>query len=377
MNRWSRIVVGLTAAACVGVALGLVRAEEPKTGGDALHPRVKMVTTLGDITLELDAAKAPITVNNFIKYAADKFYDGTVFHRVIKTFMIQGGGYSPALDEKKDGLRPSIKNEWKNGLSNKRGTISMARGSGDADSATAQFFINVVDNDESNKQTNLDKAQPDGAAYCVFGKVVEGMETVDKIRDTAVATNPKYPAGEVVPVEAVVIKSVAFIGEVDRAKIEAAAKAGMEAAKKADEEAKAAAAKANESKVAELADFLKKIETDSGKKITKSSSGLMYVDLKEGDGATPKATDNVDVHYTGWLVDGTKFDSSVDRGQPFTFNLGGGVIKGWLEGVASMKVGGKRKLIIPGDLAYGKRGAPPKIPPDATLVFDVELLAIK
>jgi peptidylprolyl isomerase len=103
----------------------------------------------------------------------------------------------------------------------------------------------------------------------------------------------------------------------------------------------------------------------------------MYVDLKEGDGATPKATESVDVHYTGWLVDGTKFDSSVDRGKPFTFSLTGGVIQGWLEGVASMKVGGKRKLIIPSDLGYGKRGSPPVIPADATLVFDVELLAIK
>jgi peptidylprolyl isomerase len=103
----------------------------------------------------------------------------------------------------------------------------------------------------------------------------------------------------------------------------------------------------------------------------------MYIDLVEGTGPQPEKSNNVEVHYTGWLLDGTKFDSSVDRGKPFQFNLQRGVIQGWLEGVATMKVGGKRKLIIPGDLAYGKRGSPPTIPPDATLVFDVELLGIK
>ena len=101
----------------------------------------------------------------------------------------------------------------------------------------------------------------------------------------------------------------------------------------------------------------------------------MYIDLEEGDGPTPGATDKVEVHYTGWLLDGTKFDSSVDRGKPFAFSLTGGVIRGWLEGVATMKVGGKRKLIIPSELAYGKPGRP-GIPPDSVLVFDVELLRI-
>jgi FKBP-type peptidyl-prolyl cis-trans isomerase len=109
-----------------------------------------------------------------------------------------------------------------------------------------------------------------------------------------------------------------------------------------------------------------------------AASGLQYIDVTEGDGATAKAGDSVDVHYTGWLVDGTKFDSSVDRGQPFTFPLGAGaVIKGWDEGVAGMKVGGVRKLIAPPDLAYGASGRPPVIPPSATLIFEVELLRVK
>jgi FKBP-type peptidyl-prolyl cis-trans isomerase FkpA len=109
-----------------------------------------------------------------------------------------------------------------------------------------------------------------------------------------------------------------------------------------------------------------------------TASGLKYQDLQEGQGAAAKKGDTVEVHYTGWLTDGKKFDSSLDRKQPFAFKLGAGqVIKGWDEGVAGMKVGGKRKLTIPPDLAYGKRGAGGVIPPDATLVFDVELLKVK
>ena len=107
-------------------------------------------------------------------------------------------------------------------------------------------------------------------------------------------------------------------------------------------------------------------------------SGLKYNDDKVGDGAAPRQGQRVSVHYTGWLTDGTKFDSSRDRGQPFQFTLGRGeVIKGWDEGVASMKVGGKRKLTIPPELGYGARGAGGAIPPNATLVFDVELLDVK
>ena len=122
-----------------------------------------MKTTLGDIVLELDAEKAPISTLNFLKYAQAGFYEGTIFHRVIPNFMIQGGGLTPDLEKKKDGLMPPIKNEWKNDLKNKTWTIAMAR-TGIPDSATSQFFINVKDNG------GLDRPGARGAAYAVFGK---------------------------------------------------------------------------------------------------------------------------------------------------------------------------------------------------------------
>jgi cyclophilin family peptidyl-prolyl cis-trans isomerase len=152
---------------------------------------VLMETSKGNILLELNAEKAPISTKNFLDYVASGHYAGTIFHRVIGNFMIQGGGFAVNMKEKSTSA--PIKNEWQNGLKNKRGTIAMARLGGKPDSATAQFFINVVDNDM------LDTPR-DGAGYAVFGKVVMGMDTVDAIK--AVKTS----VGDV-PTETVEIKS--------------------------------------------------------------------------------------------------------------------------------------------------------------------------
>jgi len=131
-------------------------------------------TTLGDIKIKLDFDNAPITSKNFQKYVEEGFYNGTIFHRVIKGFMVQGGGFAPGLDEKP--TRESIKNEANNGLSNKRGTLAMAR-TQDPHSASAQFFINLVDNNFLDFQNE----SMQGWGYCVFGEVVEGLEIVDKM----------------------------------------------------------------------------------------------------------------------------------------------------------------------------------------------------
>lgn len=159
---------------------------------------VVMETTLGTIEIELDAEKAPVTVANFLSYVDDKFYDGTIFHRVIKKFMIQGGGFTPNMNQKE--TKDAIRNEAQNGLRNDRGTIAMAR-TMVVDSATAQFFINTVDNDFLNFRS----ADVRGYGYAVFGKVTSGMEVVDKIE--AVATTTRGYMGDI-PVETVLIKSV-------------------------------------------------------------------------------------------------------------------------------------------------------------------------
>ena len=162
---------------------------------------IKLTTNFGVITLELDAEKAPKTVENFIAYVEAGHYDNTIFHRVIKNFMIQGGGMDAGMNQK--ATRAPVENEAANGLKNKRGTIAMAR-TNDPHSATAQFFINVVDNDF------LDFRAPSGQGwgYCVFGKVTEGMDVVDKIR--AVRTGNKGFHQDV-PVEDVIIEKAEVV----------------------------------------------------------------------------------------------------------------------------------------------------------------------
>lgn len=162
------------------------------------NPAVVLETTLGSITIELLPDAAPATVENFLQYAADGFFDGTVFHRVIPGFMIQGGGLQADLSEK--ATRPPIRNEADNGLSNTRGTVAMARTSV-VDSATAQFFINTVDNGRSLDHRGT---SPRDYGYAVFGRVTAGMDVVDAI--SGVATGRQGPHQNV-PVEPVVIDS--------------------------------------------------------------------------------------------------------------------------------------------------------------------------
>jgi cyclophilin family peptidyl-prolyl cis-trans isomerase len=168
----------------------------PAAAGDK-NPVVAIDTSLGTVKVELFEKKAPITVKNFLKYVDDKFYDGVIFHRVIPKFMIQGGGFTPGLKEKQ--TRPPIKNEAGNGISNERGTIAMAR-TKIPDSASAQWFINLKNN------TFLDRANAeDKVGYAVFGKVIAGMDVVDKIAGVETADRGDH---EKVPVKDVVIKSI-------------------------------------------------------------------------------------------------------------------------------------------------------------------------
>jgi len=189
-------ILALLIAAAVPAGSRADQTEKP-----AANPRVVIKTNLGDITIELYPDKAPITVKSFLGYVEKKFYDGTIFHRVMSGFMIQGGGFMPDMTQKQTG--PPIKNEAKNGLKNEKYTIAMAR-TGIIDSATSQFFLNVVD----NKGLDHSDDTPRGFGYAVFGKVVEGMDVVDKIKAVKTTTKGMH---ENVPVKPVVISKIRII----------------------------------------------------------------------------------------------------------------------------------------------------------------------
>lgn len=176
------------------VALGVV-----ENGAAAANPQVAIRTSMGEIVVELYPDKAPKTVENFLQYVRDDHYSGTIFHRVIGNFMIQGGGFTADLKQKP--TRAPIPLESRNGLKNERGAVAMARTSV-PDSATAQFFINVVDN------PRLDYPNPDGNGYAVFGRVIEGMDVVDAIRAVETTTSGGH---QNVPVKPVLIKSARIV----------------------------------------------------------------------------------------------------------------------------------------------------------------------
>lgn len=325
--------------------------------GDPLHPRVTISTTLGDIVVELDAEHAPATVLNFMQYVFDGYYKGTVFHRVLSDSMIQGGAYTPEMEEKVRGLVPPVPGSWRSDLANHRGTIAMIRGQGPGGGGTAQFYINVVDN------KRLDDPSLTGR-YAVFGRVVDGMDTVERIRHAPVGTHPNYAEGRsaVVPVAPITIKSVRLSSEFDPIQVQAAA------------------AQAVESRQHRLETLLEELEAEAGRDIEEMSQGVRYVDLRVGDGPPVLITDKIMFNYTGKLVNGKVFETTM-YSEPKTVAVGK-LIQGLRDGIigdqgrGAMNEGGHRVVVVPPELGYGATGVPRLIPPDATLIYDVEILAI-
>jgi peptidylprolyl isomerase len=308
---------------------------------NSIHANIE--TTKGNILLNLEFEKTPMTVANFIGLAegvikndakplGTPYFNGIIFHRVIDDFMIQCGDPSgtgrggPGYNFP-DEIDPSLKHS-------KPGILSMANaGSGTNGS---QFFI-----------THKETSWLDGK-HTVFGNVLKGQDIVN-----AIEQNDS-------------ILEVTIIRTGEKAEKFDAAKVFSDKLKDIEKEAQLKAAKQKE-EIEQMA-----------KGGTSTASGLKYFIIEKGDGDKPKKGDMVSVHYSGYLSNGTKFDSSVDRGQPFEFQLGAGrVIKGWDEGVALLNIGDKAKFIIPPELAYGSRGAGGVIPPNAILIFEVELLEIK
>jgi peptidyl-prolyl cis-trans isomerase A (cyclophilin A) len=189
---FKKIIIAVAVCMFVGGMVGVVGAAEKKSV-------VLVKTSLGNIKIELMQRESPITVKNFLSYVEAGYYSGTILHRVIPGFMVQGGGFTSDMKVKKTGQ--PIKNEASNGLKNDRGTIAMARTSA-PDSATSQFFINLVNND------NLNRPMPDGHGYAVFGRVIEGMDVVDKIASVSTGMTMGFPN---VPKTPVVIKSITVV----------------------------------------------------------------------------------------------------------------------------------------------------------------------
>lgn len=326
------------------------------------------VTSKGEILVKFEDEKSPVTVANFVGLAEGKienkakkkgepFYDGTIFHRVIKDFMIQGGdptgtgmgdpGYKFA-DEKND-----LKHTGK-------GILSMANSGPNTNGS--QFFI-----------TEIATPWLDGK-HTIFGKVVKGDAVIDSIANVEKGPQDK-PKTDVVLTKVTIFSKGDAYKHYDAAKIFAEGKGKIEERNKTYL-AKAEAEKAK--KLAELAANQEKLVNEMKAGMQSTPSGLFYKITKTSSGANPTPGQTVAVHYAGKLINGEEFDNSFKRNAPIDFPVGvGQVIKGWDEGILLLKEGEAATLLIPPALAYGERGAGGVIPPNAWLVFDVELVKIE
>ncbi|MFW8602051.1 peptidylprolyl isomerase [Desulfobacterota bacterium M19] len=333
----------LMVAGLIMLTAGLSAAAAPAgSRADGLYAR--MTTSKGDIFLRLYFKKTPLTVANFVGLAqgskdSDRgkgvpFYNGLIFHRVIAGFMIQGGD---PQGNGRGGPGYKFPDEFNSSLRfDGPGVLAMANAGPDTNGS--QFFITRAATPWLNGK------------HTIFGRVVEGQDVVNAIRQ-----------GD----------KIKQIKIVRRGAAARAFKCDQQAFDKLLARADNKILKAKEKKAQAVARIIARKWPGA----VTTPSGLKYVVIKKGHGDTPKPGTMLTVNYTGRLLDGTKFDSSVDRGRPFRFPVGmHRVIKGWDEAFSGMRKGEKRILIIPPQLAYGSRGAGRVIPPDATLVFDVELI---
>lgn len=360
--------LAVTALACLATASAPLLAQEGDrlAQADERFAYVRMDTSLGELIFELDRERAPISVANFAAYVDEGFYDGLMFHRVLGDMMAQAGGFEPGLVHRAP-TRAPIRNESDNGLQNAIGSLAMVRGS-DPHDATSQFFINLADNPQ------LDKQGEGGWGYAVFGKVIGGMDTLFAIRGAEVESDARVdkdtPAAPVTPI--VIHKAVQVPATACADHIAQARSAERDVVEVPD--VRVAVARARETQDDEILAFVNALNLDVDS-LQYEPNGLGSIVLTRGSGKQPSRADRVSVHYTGYLLDGSVFDSSRERGEPSVFGLNK-VIKGWSQGVGQMQVGERRLLVIPPSMGYGSKGIDGVIPPDATLAFDVELLDI-
>lgn len=391
-----RTMQTLLAAVCLLALATTAAAQDAEPAESGAKPLVAVKTSMGEFKLELNPGAAPLTVANFLRYMREGYYDGVLFDTAVRDYRIEAGAWREKIEkedeqdpflpppkaedlEKEQKVRPykmeevllgfhdPIPTESENGLSNVRGTIAMNRRQ-DPGSATAMFYINVNDN------AFLDNPvwQRGMKGMTVFGRVVEGMDVVDKIQETPVILHADHPVGRVTPNEKIVIESMRLVNDYDCSVGDAKLKAHE------DEIAAKAAEEKNEERLkqSQLEQVIEDIEAEAGQKMTKTDSGLYYVIERKGDGKRhPTAKSKVKAHYWGRRLDGFEFDSSYERGAPTEFVVGQ-LIRGWSEGLQYMSEGAKAKFVIPGDLGYGSRGVGEDIPPDSWLVFQVELIEI-